>query len=438
MLTEPELPAGERVFQLLQHLGLSKAHFAARMLNDWNDLAANHPDAIATLTLVGPRGIAAEIAGTLSSRLLVITGDKGSQAQSVHQALANLPEAKSLVLPDYTNPSWSDTTEEHGGEVLAAMTGFLTHCGYDAEVPKLLPNEGEVAEISYRIQGSGPPLVLLPLAFSKSQWEPILAQLSERYCTIILGGPHLGAVYQLEVRAGGGYGTLRRNLVDELELKKGETILDVGCGTGTHDRWLARYTDGNHPITAVDINPYLLREGKFLASREGLEDAIDFREGDAESLPFEDNSFDVTMSITVMEELDADRMLAEMVRVTKPGGRVGVAVRAVDLPPIINLPLRPELKAKVETPGGGGVGEKGCADFSLYRRFNSLGLSEIKMFPQVGTFYKGSSLRFQEANIIAALSEEEAEEWRAAVAVGESEGTYFIARPYHCAVGTKP
>ena len=131
-------------------------------------------------------------------------------------------------------------------------------------------------------------------------------------------------------------------------------------------------------------------------------------------------------------------MLAEMVRVTKPGGRVDVAVRAVDLPPIINLPLRPELKANVETPGGGGVDEKGCADFSLYRRFNSSGLSEVKMLLQVGSNYKGPSLRLQEDNIITALTEEEAEEWRAAVAEGESEGTYFIARPFHCAVGTKP
>ena len=140
-----------------------------------------------------------------------------------------------------------------------------------------------------------------------------------------------------------------------------------------------------------------------------------------------------------MEEFDAERMLAEMVRVTKPGGRVGVVVRSVDLPPIINLQLGSELTAKLgKNPGGGGVGEKGCADFSLYRRFNSFGLSEIKMFPLVGTFYKGPSLRFQEGNIIAVLSEEEAEEWRVAVAVGESEGTYFIALPYHCAVGTKP
>ena len=52
-------------------------------------------------------------------------------------------------------------------------------------------------------------------------------------------------------------------------------------------------------------------------------------------------------------------MLAEMVLVTKPGGRVGVVCRSEDLPMIINLPLPSKLKAKLEAPGtaGGGVGD---------------------------------------------------------------------------------
>ena len=249
----------------------------------------------------------------------------------------------------------------------------------------------------------------------------------------------MGGVAPLEIRAAGMYRTVRRNLVDELELQKGDTILDVGCGSGAHDRWLARYTNGNHPITALDINPYLLREAKLLASKEGLEDTIDFRQGNAESLPFEDGSFDATMSITVMEEVDADKMLVEMVRVTKSGGRIGVVVRSVDLPTIFNLPLRPELKARLEAPGatGGGFGDQGCADFSLYRRFNKLGLTNVKMLPQFGSTSDPSHLRYQEENIVGSLSAGEMEEWRAAVAEGQSDGTYFTARPYHCAVGTK-
>jgi ubiquinone/menaquinone biosynthesis C-methylase UbiE len=48
------------------------------------------------------------------------------------------------------------------------------------------------------------------------------------------------------------------------------------------------------------------------------------QEGNAEALPFPANQFDVTVACTVLEEGDANRMLAELVRVTKPGGRVGV------------------------------------------------------------------------------------------------------------------
>ena len=81
-------------------------------------------------------------------------------------------------------------------------------------------------------------------------------------------------------------------------------------------------------------------------------------------MPFPDDHFGVAMSTTVMEEVDANRMLAEMVRVTKPGGRVAVVVRATDLPWVVNLTLREELKTKVEASSGP-IAERGCADASL-------------------------------------------------------------------------
>ena len=65
-------------------------------------------------------------------------------------------------------------------------------------------------------------------------------------------------------------------------------MLEVGCGSGVLDRWLARRASGAHRITAVDINPYLLQEAGALARQEGLGDAIEFRDGNAESLPFAD------------------------------------------------------------------------------------------------------------------------------------------------------
>ncbi len=73
---------------------------------------------------------------------------------------------------------------------------------------------------------------------------------------------------------------------------------------------------------------------------------------------------------------------APLVRITKPGGRVGVVVRAIDRGCWINLPLDRELKAKVEMPGmiGGGMSPSGCADASLYQPFQALGLKELRRF----------------------------------------------------------
>ena len=161
------------------------------------------------------------------------------------------------------------------------------------------------------------------------------------------------------------------------KLRPGEIILEVGCGSGVLDRWLAHYTARNNKIVGVDVNRYLLREASALAAQEGLSDLITFHEGNAEALPFPDNHMDVAVSFTVLEEGNADRMLRELVRVTKPGGRVAVMVRAIDISLVVNIPLRPELKSKTQIPRGF-VGSEGCADASLYKRFHQLGLTDTR------------------------------------------------------------
>jgi ubiquinone/menaquinone biosynthesis C-methylase UbiE len=164
-------------------------------------------------------------------------------------------------------------------------------------------------------------------------------------------------------------------------------------------------------------------------------------EGRGEALPLPDGAVDVALASTVFEEGDADRMLAEIVRVTRPGGRIGIVVRAVDMPFWVNLPLDPALKAKVDAPNviGGGVAPKGVADASLYRRLTALGLRGLKCFPQLVAVVPGSERieRYQQ-QILAALTPAEAAAWHQAVAAAERDGTFFIAQPYHCAVATKP
>ena len=188
----------------------------------------------------------------------------------------------------------------------------------------------------------------------------------------------------------------------------------------------------------VDISPHLLREAASLARSDGLVDIIEFREASGEALPFPDRSFDVSMSFTVIQAVDADRMLGEMMRVTKPGGRIGILANAADRSNIINLPLRTELKTKAEARQRRVPNPRGCADASLYQLFHQVGLTQVEMFPQLSTYTDRPRLRFMEGDILPLLTPEEIEEWRAAVAEGEAEGTFFIAELYHCAVGTKP
>ena len=204
--------------------------------------------------------------------------------------------------------------------------------------------------------------------------------------------------------------------------------------------WLARHLPDN-PVAAVDVNGYLLREAAALTRADGLADRITFHEGNAEELPFPDESFDLTFSFTVMEEVNAARMLAELVRVTRPTGRIGVVVRATDMRPWVNLPLEPELMRAVESVPGAGAAERGCSDASLYQRFRDAGLQPILFGPQLAPERADRSpdrLRLFAGRIAQALTAEDSRTFRTAVRQAVDSGNMLWAEPYHCAVATKP
>jgi SAM-dependent methyltransferase len=440
-MADAGLTTAERVVRVLEHLGLQQAHVAGGSPADVAGLLQAHPDRVASLTLVCPARLPPQAVQSCSEHLLIIVGDQGPPAAMVQQAVETLPGASVVMLPEYMSPPWADSVADRTAQVEDAMMGFLASPHRQPiQSVDLRPQEGEIAGMTYRVQGSGSPLVLLPLNLASTQWDALLPRLSERYCTIILGGPELGFMPVLETRGQSwGYLSVVRTLIDEARLQPGETVLDVGCGSGVLDRWLARHTDKRNPIVGVDVNRYLLREATDLIQIEGLSDIITLREGNAEALPFPDNEFDVVISHTVMEEDNADNMLSEMVRVTKPGGRIAVMVRTLDVPWLVNVSLRAELKTKVEIPRGF-VGEHGCADASLGKRFRSAGLEHVKMFPQFATYddLHVAIGQFQHAAIVGALNVDETQEWQDGVKKAVEEGTFYIAQSHHCAVGTKP
>ena len=110
-------------------------------------------------------------------------------------------------------------------------------------------------------------------------------------------------------------------LVEALDIMPGERVIDVACGSGNCAIPAARRAWGN--TVGVDYVPELLERGRERAAAERLE--IEFIEGDAENLPFEDASFDVVVTtFGSMFAPNQEKAAAELLRVCKPGGRIGM------------------------------------------------------------------------------------------------------------------
>ena len=133
---------------------------------------------------------------------------------------------------------------------------------------------------------------------------------------------------QQQIWSSGDYGRiawitvpLAAELCRAIELRPGSQVLDVACGTG-HVALEAARTFCQ--VTGIDYVADLVETARRRAAAEDLE--VDFRVGDAEDLPFADDSFDDVLSaIGVMFTADHDRAAAELVRVCRPGGRIGMA-----------------------------------------------------------------------------------------------------------------
>ena len=131
-----------------------------------------------------------------------------------------------------------------------------------------------------------------------------------------------------EMWATGDYGSVARamfwdvgpRIVERVGVRPGDRVLDVACGTGNA---AIRAAQAGGDVVGLDLTPELFEDGRRLARAAGVE--LDWVEGDAEALPFDDGSFDVVLSVFGCMFAPRHEVAAhELARVLTAGGRMGL------------------------------------------------------------------------------------------------------------------
>lgn len=120
-------------------------------------------------------------------------------------------------------------------------------------------------------------------------------------------------------------GPAARALVEFAALSDGESVLDVGCGTGAAARYAAEKVGRRGFVVGIDVNPGMVAVAESLPPIDGA--SVEWRVGSADDLPFAEGQLDQVLCAQTLQFLDRpERALAEMHRVLKPGGRAAVSL----------------------------------------------------------------------------------------------------------------
>ena len=167
-----------------------------------------------------------------------------------------------------------------------------------------------------------------------------------------------------------GHGDVVRQVIEEMDFKAGDQILDLGCGSGWATRLLANGAPGSGAV-GVDVSPAMI------AKADELHDwtyRARYEKGTFEDLDFPDGKFNKIFSMEALYyAVDLDRALAEMHRVLKPGGTADIVVdffkespHTASWPEMVGLELNwlseDDWKARFESAGFTGIGTRRVID----------------------------------------------------------------------------
>ena len=117
---------------------------------------------------------------------------------------------------------------------------------------------------------------------------------------------------------------LTRKVVDTLGLRRGETLLDAGCGLGTASIHIA--DEYGAQVTGITISPVEAERARGRAREADMSDQVQFGVADYHALPYPENHFDAVIAIeSLFHSFDLEKALLEFHRVLRPGGRIAMA-----------------------------------------------------------------------------------------------------------------
>lgn len=120
--------------------------------------------------------------------------------------------------------------------------------------------------------------------------------------------------------------TIADSILRASDVKPEITVVDVGCGTGFLTQYAVMRMRGSGRIVGVDLSPQMLQKAKENLAKLRWIDCVDFRVGDAEDVPVENNFADAVVGNMILHHCPRPkRAISEMMRILKPGGRIAIA-----------------------------------------------------------------------------------------------------------------
>jgi SAM-dependent methyltransferase len=223
---------------------------------------------------------------------------------------------------------------------------------------------------------------------------------------------------------------LARALADEVRVRRGMRVLDVGCGPGGLTAELAERV-GAESVAAIDPAE------QFVAACRERNPGADVRQGVAEELPWENDAFDAALSCLVIGFMrDPDAGLREMKRVTRPGGTLGVCMWDIAGGGMTMLRLFWNAMKSVKPEVEGEQQRAGTAEGDIAERLTRVGLRDVSggalevsvKYSGFEDFWQPFTLAVGPAGLaLAALEEAEQDAVREAIRAELPEGSFTLA-----------